>query len=208
MWDLPGFPAPPNLATISPCALTPQLFLVSSVMWGTWKEQWLGLLWSLMIHLVCLLCIINLKCLVELRNSVCSAGWMWSKMLPCCVIGNTLKVANILFQTVHSSLWFMCWDLKLSNETFLSLALGFCWSFRVSFLNSSVLTYIWAGQHKTHKHSGVGAYGYLTAGDREFYVYFPGFLKMCWSADMQPVSQLIVKQLWNKKTAVHKADLL
>lgn len=30
----------------------------------------------------------------------------------------------------------------------------------------------------THEHSVVGAYDYL-AGDREFYVYSPGFLKMC-----------------------------
>lgn len=205
MWVLPGFFRSSHVASISPCALTPQLLLVSSGMWGSWKVQCFGLFSSLMIHLSCLLCIIHLKCSVELRNSVWSAGWIGSKMLPCCVIGNTLKVANVLFQTIHSSLWFMCGDLKLSNETFLPLALGFCWSFRVGFLNSSVLTYIWAGHHKTHKHSAVGAYDYLT-GDREFYVYSPGFLQMCWSADMHACKP--VEQLWNKNTVAHKADLL
>lgn len=196
---------PPHLASISLCALTPQLFLVSSVTWGTWKVQWFGLFWSLMIHLTCLLCIIHLKCSVELRNSVCSAGWIWSRMLPCCAIGNTLKVANILLQTVHCSFWFMYGDLKLPNETFLPLTLGFCWPFRISFLNSSVLTHIWAGQHKTHKHSVVSAYDYLT-GVRGFYVYSPGLLKMCWSAEMHACKP--VEQLWNKNTVVHKADLL
>lgn len=114
MWDLPGFPA----------KFHPEHWQHSCSWWALScgePERCHALAFSDLLWFTS-----PASSLLFIRNAQQSWGIQYvqqdefdPKCCPGCVIGNTLKVANVLFQTVHSALWFMCGDLKLSNETFL-----------------------------------------------------------------------------------------